>query len=149
MASEHEKKDGDSGEGADAKAGEGDPPEHRPSTAPIGKNPRSHKRGGSEPDTNLRRLVRLAGKNLAAPDTTAVERHIRRSERIQRKIGEYLADNVGSVWADLSELHARAANYAGCASPTAARWIFQLTRVGQGFRLLDGIDHWILERREG
>lgn len=130
-----------------AKAGEGDPPERRRSSLSPKKRPGL--RGKPSLDPSLKRLVQLVGKNLVAPDTTSVERHIRRSERIQRKIAEYLTDNVGSAWTDLVELHARAANYAGCASPTAARWIFQLTRAGQAFRLLDAVDHWVLERREG
>jgi len=136
-------------EGADAKAGAGDPPERRPSPTPKRKHTGGRRRGEPSADANLTRLVRLAGKNLLAPDTTAIERHIRRSERIQRKVAEYLTDNVGSVWTDLAELHARAANYAGCASPTAARWVYQFTRVGAAFRLLDGVDHWVLERRDG
>ncbi len=99
-----------------------------------------------EPDLAV--LVRQVGRNKLAPDTSAVERHYSRSLRFRTLIVEFLRENNGTTWADVGELDARAANYAGCASQTAARWVYQLTRVGAPFRLVDALDHWILERRD-
>lgn len=139
--------DGSEGEGADAKAGQGAPPQHRLSPTPKRKR-RTSARGESNPDPSMRALIRAVGKDKLVPDRTAQEIYYSRSVTIRRLIAEFLEQNVGSVWTDLTELHARAGNYAGCSSVTASRWIRQFTSVGARHRLLDGVDHWILERRE-
>ena len=136
-------------EGAEAKAGQGAPPEPRPSPAPSRKRRGGRKRGDSELDPEMERLVREVGRSKVVPDSTAIERHYTRSLRFRHLVMEFLLEAEGTTWADLGELHARAANYAGCASQTAARWVYQLTRVGGPFRLVEAVDHWILERRDG
>jgi len=138
---------GDDSEGADAQAGTGAPPERRPSPAPRRKR-RNAARGETDADPSMRALIRAVGKNKLVPDRTAQEIYYSRSLVIRRLIAEFLEANVGSVWTDLTELHARAANYASCSSVTAARWIRQFTSVGTRHRLLDAVDHWILEWRD-
>lgn len=121
----------------------------RRSTAP---KPKKHsggvRRGQAAFDPDMKRLVMDIGKGKIGPDVTAIERHYSRSLAIRSRVLEFLLENEGSTWADLSELYARAANHAGCASETAHRWVHQFTRVGAGFRLLQAIDYWVLERRE-
>jgi hypothetical protein len=138
-------------EGASAQAGAGDPPERSPSPSPS-KPKRKHgggrKRGDAVPDPDTERLIRVIGGDKPAPDVSAEERHYSRSLRIRRLVGEYLKTNVGSTWANLPELHARAANYAGCSSNTAARWVYQFTRVGMPYKLVDAVEYWVLEKRE-
>jgi len=137
----------DAGEDAKAEAGAGDPPEPRPSPTPKRKK-RPSRRGNVEPDPSLQKLVKAVGRNKLVPDRSAQEIYYSRSIAIRRLVAEYLDANVGSVWTDYAELAARAANYAGCSSVTAARWIRQFTSVEAPFRLLDGVDHFVLERRE-
>src|SRR5713101_5513890 len=132
----------DAREGADAKAGEGDPPERRPSPTPKRKK-RTSARGETTPNDSMRALIRAVGKNKLVPDRTAQEIYYSRSLVIRRLIAEFLEANVGSTWTDLTELHARAGNYANCSSVTAGRWIRQFTSVGTKHRLLDAIDHWV------
>jgi hypothetical protein len=141
-------------EGASAQAGAGDPPERSPSPSPP-KPKRKHgggrKRGDAVPvpDPDTERLIRVIGGDKPAPDVSAEERHYSRSLRIRRLVMEYLATNVGSTWRHPTELHARAANYAGCSSVTAARWVYQFTRVGMPYQLVDAVEYWVLEKREG
>lgn len=127
----------------ETKAGAGDPPEM---TSPN--PPKRRPRGGNQLDANMRNLVRQIGKDKLAPDITAQEVYYSRSIRIRRLILEFLIMSEGTSWANLPELHARAANYAGCSSVTAARWIHQFTRVGAKHRLIEAIDHWLVERRD-
>jgi len=134
-------------EGAGAKAGAGDPPEHRPSPAPKRRGGR--RRGDALLDPDVERLIRGLGADKPASDVTAEERHYSRSLRIRRLIEEFLVENEGTTWANLPELHARAANYAGCSSVTGARWVYQMTRAGMPHKLVEAVDHWILERRDG
>ncbi len=97
----------------------------------------------------MTRLVRDIGRNKLAPDRSSEERYYSRSLEIRRLIAEFLIENEGTTWANLPELHARAGNYAGCSSVTAARWVHQFTRVGARHRLVEAVDHWVLERRDG
>jgi hypothetical protein len=135
----------DAGEGAGAKAGAGAPPQRRTSNPPRRKGGR--KRGDTIVDAALDKLLRGAGTDKPAPDVSAEERHYSRSLRIRRLVEEFLQLNEGTSWANLLELHARAANYAGCASTTASRWVYQFTRAGMRHKLIEAVDHWMLERR--
>lgn len=137
---------GGANESEGAKAGAGDPPKATERPTPKRRSG-GRKRGDPDLEPSLNELVRDIGRNKLAPDVTAVERHYARSLTIRRLVGEFLTDNVGSVWRDPMELYARAANYAGCATNTAQRWTFQLTRAGAPFKLVEAIDHWTLERR--
>lgn len=136
-------------EGAKAEAEKAPPkaPE-RLASRPKRKRKDGKPRGGSDLSPDLARLVRVVGRDKVVPDTTALERHYSRSLRFRHKILEFLLDNRDTVWIDIAELHAQAANYAGCASQTAARWIYQLTRQDAPFRLREAVDRWVLERRE-
>lgn len=126
---------------------DGNPPAVAP--APKKKKKRLRKaRDETELNPEMQRLVRIIGRDKVVPDTTALERHYSRSLRFRHLIVEFLLENSDTTWTDISDLHARAANYAGCSSQTAARWVFQLTRVDAPFRLLEAVDHWVLERRE-
>ena len=82
-------------------------------------------------------------------DMTATERHISRSLRIRRKIMKYLATNVGQAFEDLSDLGNQAANYAGCSSETATRWIKQFTSPGTPFILTEQPAGYVVWRRPG
>ena len=61
------------------------------------------------------------------------------SKTIRELIMEFLKDNLGSRWTSVRELNARAANYAGCSITTSERWIYQFTRVGMPFVLIEGV----------
>lgn len=135
-------------ESAKGPASEGGKGDGEGVVVPPPKRKARRKRGETELDPEMKRLVRAVGRDKLVPDTTAIERHYARSLRFRHLIIEYLLENDGSSWSDLAELHARAANYAGCASQTAARWVYQLTRVEGPFRLLEAVDHWVLVRRE-
>ena len=104
-------------------------------------------RGETLLDAETERLVRDIGRDKLAPDTSAEEIYYSRSLKIRRKIAEFLIENEGSYWHTLEELWARAANYAGCAEPTARRWVFQFTRVGTSHDLRMVGDYWMLEAR--
>lgn len=96
---------------------------------------------------DLERIVKSVGRNKIAPDMSAEERFYSRSLSIRKLVMEFLVMNEGTAWSSLMELYARAANYAGCSSTTAARWVFQFTRAEAGFQLTEAVDHFILERR--
>lgn len=99
---------------------------------------------------SMRVLVDAVGESKVAADMSAEERYYSRSLDIRQLIAEFLGlpENEGSVWSSQTELHARAANYAGCSLVTAERWIFQFTRVGTDFRLSKvDVGKWMLERR--
>jgi hypothetical protein len=130
--------------GADSSAGprRSDPPS--PSSTRRGR-----KRGEEPVDSGLQKLIQDVGRNKLGPDVSALEVYYSRSIRIRRLIAEFLTENEGTLWSNLPELHARAANYAGCSSPTSARWIHQFTRVGAPWRLVESVDHWLLDRRDG
>jgi len=117
-------------------------------TPPKRKRSGGKKRGDAELEPSLARLVKDVGRTKLAPDTTAVDRHYARSLTIRRLVADFLTENVGSTWRDPNELFARAANHAGCATNTAQRWVYQLTRVDAPFRLIEAIDYWLLERRD-
>lgn len=122
----------------------------RPVPSPPPPKPKrrgGRRRGETELDPGMRRLVREIGRNKTVPDTTAIERHYSRSLRFRHLVLEFLLLNDGTTWTDLAELHARAANYAGCALQTAGRWVYQMSRVDAPFRLVEAVDHWVLERR--
>lgn len=67
--------------------------------------------------------------HLIAPDISAEERYIHRSMAIRAMVHLFLQEASGSTWASMSELHARAGNYANSSIRTAERWVFQYTRV--------------------
>ncbi len=113
-----------------------------------GNNGGGRKRGDPFEDASLRRLVASTGANKLAPDVSSEEVYYNRSMRIRRLILEFLIENEnGTIWRNLAELEARAGNYAGCSVVTAHRWIYQFTRVGARHRLIEAVDHWILEAR--
>jgi len=88
---------------------------------------------------------------LKWPDMTATERHISRSLRIRRQIMKFMVQNVGQAYEEPSDLANQAANAAGCASETAARWIKQFTAPGALFSLIEqpvGIVLWRNPGRE-
>jgi len=96
----------------------------------------------------MQQIVQDVGRNKLVPDISSEERFYTLSLDIRALIAEFLQDNVGSQWPNLSVLHAQAANYARCAMTTASRWVLQLTQVGTDFRLVRSVDRWILERRQ-
>jgi hypothetical protein len=105
------------------------------------------KRGDPSLDPSLRALVQQVGKDKLSPDISAQEKYHSRSLTIRRKVLEFLVTHDGTTWANVLELHARAANYADCSSVTAARWVHQFTRVGAPCELIEAVDHWMLARR--
>ena len=102
-------------------------------------------RGIPDRDPTLQGLLDKAGR--LASDPSSEERHYARSRRIRKQIQEYLTENEGSFWVDVTELEDRAANYASCSTVTARRWVRQFTRAGQRWKLTEGVEGWTLDRR--
>lgn len=119
----------------------------KPPVVPKPKPKKTRKPDVLSPST--RRLIRDVGVHKLGPDLTAVERHYNRSLAIRTLVFQFLHEHRDTVWADPSELHAQAANAAGCSMPTAARWVFQFTRADAPFKLHLNVDRWVLERRDG
>lgn len=107
------------------------------------------KRGDPVLSPRMRQIAKLVGRDKLVPDITAMERHYSRSLNFRERILEFLATNEGTVWSTVSELRNRAANEAGCSSPTAGRWIEQYTAGNGPFRLVRDVDRYILEARGG
>ena len=105
------------------------------------------RRGDPDLDPDLKALVQKVGKDKLSPDISAQEKYHSRSIKIRRLVLEFLVMHEGTTWANVLELHARAANYADCSSVTSARWIHQFTRVGAPCELLEATDHWVLIKR--
>lgn len=105
------------------------------------------RRGDVELDPRLRAIVETSGKNKPTPDTSAEERYHARSLRIRNRIAEWLTLNEGTTWATMTEINNRAANYAGCSSVTAARWVSQFTVVGTAHKIILATDYFLIERR--
>src|SRR3989337_822597 len=109
---------------------------------------RGRRRGCPVPDPALRRLAESVGANKLGPDVSAQEVYYSRSLKIRRLILEFLKENEETTWTNLAEIHARAALHAGCSPVTSARWIFTYTRVGGPCRIVEAVDHMIIQRRE-
>jgi hypothetical protein len=48
-----------------------------------------------------------------------------------------MLENLGQPFEDQQDMNAQAANFANCSSPTAGRWIYQLTRKNEQFDILE------------
>ena len=80
-------------------------------------------------------------------DMSAEERSMARSFRFRKKLRSWMDQNVGEAWSTMGELHRDAANYAGCASMTASRWIYQFTGPGQRWQVIETEDTYLLAKR--
>ena len=80
-------------------------------------------------------------------DMSAEERSMARSFRFRKKLRSWMDQNVGEAWSTMGELHRDAANYAGCASMTASRWIYQFTGPGQRWQVIETEDTYMLAKR--
>lgn len=82
-------------------------------------------------------------------DMSAEERFTARSHRFRKKLRSFLEQEVGASWGSMGELHRDAANYAGCSSQCAARWIYQFTGPGQEFQIIETEDEYTIANRGG
>src|SRR3970040_2512721 len=82
-------------------------------------------------------------------DMRAEERWMARSFRFRKKLRSWMDQSVGEAGSTMGELHRDAANYAGCASMTASRWIYQFTGPGQRWQVIETEDVFLLAKRNG
>src|SRR3972149_959448 len=87
------------------------------------------------------------GPGKVVADMGAEERSMARSFRFRKKLRSWMDQNVGEAWSTMGELHRDAANYAGRASMTASRWIYQFTGPGQRWQVIETEDVFLLAKR--
>ncbi len=93
-----------------------------------------------------------AGKERMAKDWSAEERFYNRSKRIRKRVRDWLFLKIGEHFDTSSVMSDQAANFAGCSSITAYRWIHQFSVDGDPkkapFRITEDENGLYLSLRE-
>lgn len=98
-------------------------------------------------EAHKREVQRALDSSKAVEDISSEERFYNRSVKIRKGIMAFLVDNEDKSFESLGDLEAQAANSAKCSMVTARRWLYQFTREGKPFQIVDKGNFYIIRGR--
>ncbi len=98
-------------------------------------------------EAHKREIQKALDGSKAVEDISSEERFYNRSVKIRKGIMGFLVDNEDKSYESLGDLEAQAANAAKCSMVTARRWLYQFTREGKPFQIVDKGNFYIIRGR--